>query len=126
MAEVAREGVQILLGKLFTLPTQRSPDGPLAMLPKPSTILPRAKPLPKPKPQTKWEQFANAKGISKTIRDKQVWDEEKQEWVQRWGRGGKNKEVEEQWIHELKDNAGKLAFLFLQRNVYIPDHPLSV
>ena len=104
----ATNGVQHLLAKLFALPTQSSLDGPLAMLPKPTTPLPRAKPLPKPKPPTKWEQFARAKGISKTIRDKKVFDEERQEWVNRWGKDGKNKDKEEQWIQELPDSAGAL------------------
>ena len=113
LAETAREGVQLFLGKLFSLPTQSSPDGPLALLPKPTTPLPRAKPLPKPKPPTKWEQFAAAKGISKTIKDRKVWDEERQEWVNRWGMHGKNKDKEEQWIHELPDKAGKYCpFLY--------------
>ena len=70
---------------LFSLPTTSSEDGPVAQLPPPTTQLPRAKPLPKPKPLTKWEKFAKAKGIQKKVREKKVWDEEKQEWVDRWG-----------------------------------------
>ncbi|PVF96459.1 RRS1-domain-containing protein [Serendipita vermifera] len=101
----ARDGIQALVNSLFSLPIQKTQDGPLAVLPPIETPLPRAKPLPKPEPLTKWEQFAKAKGIQKKIRDKKVWDEEKQEWVQRWGRHGKNKEIEEQWIHEIPDNA---------------------
>jgi regulator of ribosome biosynthesis len=95
---------------LFGLPTQPSDDGPIATLPAPTTTLPRAKPLPKPKPPTKWERFAAAKGIQKTVRDRRVWDEERQEWVNRWGWNGKNKDQEEQWIHEVPDNARKFAF----------------
>lgn len=40
------------------------------------------------------------------MNEKKVWDEERQEWVNRWGKDGKNKEKEEQWIHEVKANAG--------------------
>ncbi|PPR02658.1 hypothetical protein CVT24_002141 [Panaeolus cyanescens] len=105
LQSLARDGVQSLFASLFSLPTKQSPDGPLAILPPPVYQLPRAKPLPKPKPPTKWERFAAAKGIQKKVRDKKVWDEEKQEWVNRWGRNGKNKEVEEQWIHEVPANA---------------------
>jgi regulator of ribosome biosynthesis len=101
----ARDGVQALINGLFNLPIRKSGDGPLAMLPPIETALPRAKPLPKPKPPTKWEQFAAAKGIQKTRRERKVWDEEKQEWVNRWGRGGKNKDVEEQWAVEVPANA---------------------
>ena len=80
------------------------------MLPSIETALPRAKPLPKPKAPTKWEQFAAAKGIQKKRREKKVWDEEKQEWVDRWGRGAKNKEVEEQWAVEVPANARTSQF----------------
>ncbi|KAI0029929.1 RRS1-domain-containing protein [Vararia minispora EC-137] len=105
LQSTARDGVQVLLSALFSLPTTSSPDGPLAQLPPPTTTLPRAKPLPKPKPPTKWEKFARAKGIQKTRKDKKEWDEEKQEWVNRWGWKGKNKEEETQWLSEVPANA---------------------
>jgi regulator of ribosome biosynthesis len=79
------------------------------MLPPIETPLPRAKPLPKPKPMTKWELFAKAKGIQKKVREKKIWDEEKQEWVERWGKNGKNKQLEEQWITEVPANAREYA-----------------
>ncbi|KAF8514882.1 ribosome biogenesis regulatory protein-domain-containing protein [Hysterangium stoloniferum] len=101
----ARDGCQVLITSLFALPVQATGDGPLAKLPPTTTLLPRSKPLPKPKPPTKWEQFAAAKGIQKTRKDKKVFDEEKQEWVNRWGKDGKNREKEDQWITELPDNA---------------------
>ncbi|KAH0840271.1 ribosome biogenesis regulatory protein-domain-containing protein [Lanmaoa asiatica] len=111
LQSTARDGIQALIAALYTLPIHPSPDGPLAQLPPPTTPIPRAKPLPKPKPPTKWERFAASKGIQKKRREKAVWDEEKQEWVHRWGRDGKNKEKEEQWIHEVKDGCG-CVFLF--------------
>jgi regulator of ribosome biosynthesis len=107
LQSTARDGIQCLFSALFTLPTQASPDGPLAKLPPPVTQLPRSKPLPKPKPPTKWERFAAAKGIQHKKRDRREWDEEKQEWVNRWGRDGKNKQKEEQWITEVPANAGE-------------------
>ncbi|KAI6034841.1 ribosome biogenesis regulatory protein-domain-containing protein [Pisolithus orientalis] len=105
LKSTARDGIQALVAALYALPTESSVDGSFAKLPPPTTQLPRAKPLPKPKPLTKWEKFAAVKGIQKKRRDKKVWDEQKQEWVNRWGRGGKNKEKEDQWIHEVKANA---------------------
>jgi hypothetical protein len=120
----ARDGVQVLINSLFSLPVQKTQDGPLAVLPPIETPLPRAKPLPKPKPPTKWEVFARAKGIQKKIRDKKVWDEEKQEWVQRWGRHGKNKETEEQWITEIPDNARTFSFICISEVLTIPLIPL--
>jgi len=41
------------------------------------------------------------------------WDEDRQEFVARWGRGGLNKKVEEQWITEVKVGAGEFEFLLL-------------
>ncbi|KAF8339043.1 ribosome biogenesis regulatory protein-domain-containing protein [Cantharellus anzutake] len=105
LSELAREGTQAIFQSLFSLPTKQSPDGPLAQLPNPTTLLPRAKPLPKPKPPTKWEQFVAAKGIRQRRKESKVWDDNKQDWVRRWGRGGKNKEKEEQWLHEIPDGA---------------------
>jgi regulator of ribosome biosynthesis len=109
----AQDGVQSLLVALFALPTQSSLDGPLAQLPPPITPLPRTKPLPKPKAPTKWERFAAAKGIQKKRRDKKVWDEERQEWINRWGIDGNNKTKEEQWIAEVPANAGALSLFIL-------------
>ena len=115
LQSTAREGVQVLISSLISLPTQQSPDGAIAILPPPTTQLPRQKPLPKPKAPTKWEKFAAAKGIQKKKRERKVWDEEKQDWVDRWGRKGKNKETEDQWLTEVPANAGKLeaALIFL-------------
>ena len=46
---------------------------------------------------TKWQAFAATKGIApKPRRDRLVFDEEKQDWVPKWGYKGKNKETEEQ------------------------------
>ncbi|EED78367.1 predicted protein [Postia placenta Mad-698-R] len=105
LQSTARDGVQALINALFALPTTPSADGPLAQLPPPTTQLPRAKHLPKPKPPTKWEQFARAKGIQKKRKDKKVWDEEKQDWVDRWGWKGANKKEETQWLSEVRANA---------------------
>lgn len=110
LQSIARDGVQVLISALLQLPTKPSSDGPLTILPPPTTPLPRAKPLPTPKPPTKWEQFAATKGIQKKKRERAVWDEERQEWRNRWGRGGVNKEGEGAWLTEVKANAG--GFLF--------------
>ena len=72
LQSIAHDGIQVLFTTLFLLPTKSSPNGPLAILPTPTYQLPNAKPLPKPKQLTKWEQFAAV--------------EEKQEWVNWWGK----------------------------------------
>lgn len=69
-------------------------------------MLPREKPVPKPKQPTKWERFAKEKGISHKKKETKVWDDDKQDWVRRWGRDGKNKEGENVWLTEVKASAG--------------------
>ena len=105
-----------LLSTLYALPTRPSALGPIIDPPPPTTLLPREKHLPKPKPPTKWERFAAEKGISHKTREREVWDEARQEWVARWGKGGKNKEVEEQWIQEIKPGSGRFRFYFFEES----------
>lgn len=113
LENTARRGVQLLVNRIFALPTKYiSAEGVFAILPKDVlTVLPREKPLPKIKKEaTKWEQFAKSKGIApKAKRDKLIYDEEKQEWVPRWGYKGANKDKEEQWIYEVPANQGKIS-----------------
>lgn len=107
----AHKGVSSLISNLIaTLPLKVHPDhGPILTLPLPSTLLPRAKPLPKPKPLTKWQEFAKKKGIADTKKKegKLVYDEATQEWVPKWGYKGNNKKEEEQWIHEVPFGKGE-------------------
>jgi regulator of ribosome biosynthesis len=109
---------QHLLQTLFTLPLTRTPTGPFAQLPVSHShaILPREKHLPKPKPLTKWERFAKEKGISHKKKDKMVWDEDLSDWVPRWGKGGKNKDVEEAWIREVKQGDGECQIPWFWQN----------
>ncbi|CAO1624592.1 unnamed protein product [Parajaminaea phylloscopi] len=104
----AHKALSSLFASLIsTLPVTMNADhGPILSLPLPSTPLPRAKPLAKPKPLTKWQQFARKKGIAenKKKEGKLVYDEDTKEWVPRWGFKGANKKVQEQWIHEVPAN----------------------
>ncbi|BGP38764.1 Rhodanese-related sulfurtransferase [Rhodotorula kratochvilovae] len=101
----ARDGIQLLVNELWSQNTRVVDDDVIASLPPIATALPREKPLPKLAPETKWQAFAKAKGIApKEKKDRMVYDEERQEWVPRWGYKGKNKDKEEQWIHEVPNN----------------------
>jgi hypothetical protein len=65
---------------------QEAALGRVVDLPQPLTRLPREKPLPKPKPPTRWERFAKEKGIQKRQkRSSQVWDENSGSWKRRHG-----------------------------------------
>ena len=102
--QTARDCVQSLLNDLLTTcPIQATSSGAHMKLPKPTFELPREKPLPTPKPETKWEKFAKKKGIKDKRRGegKMEFDEEKGEWVPKWGYKGRNKDGERDWIVEL-------------------------
>ncbi|KIX97868.1 uncharacterized protein Z520_06646 [Fonsecaea multimorphosa CBS 102226] len=120
LRQIARDGAQSLLNTLLTTcPIQSTPEGLIMTLPAPQHYLPRWKPLPKPKPPTKWELFARKKGIGKyggslkggaaqeERRKNLVYDEESGEWVKKWGYKGRNKKDESDWLVELDDEAVK-------------------
>lgn len=85
LQSLTRDNTQLLLNKVWELPTERIEEAIVVRLPAPVTILPRAKPVPKPKPLTKWQEFAKAKGIDKKKKDKLKWDEQLQKWVPLFG-----------------------------------------
>lgn len=68
----------MLINNIWELPVERVDEAIVATLPKPEYILPRSRVIPKPKPLTKWQQFAKEKGIQtkKKSRSKLKWDEE--------------------------------------------------
>ncbi|KAL2650919.1 hypothetical protein R1flu_019047 [Riccia fluitans] len=100
--EKARELVQALSDKLYELPASVDKVGRIVTLPPPSTRLPREKPIPKPRPPTKWEQFAQKKGITKRKRSKLEYDDQTDEWRRRHGYKRVNDESEIPWV-EAKD-----------------------
>ena len=65
LLSLARDNTQLLLNSIWDLETERVEDAVTAKFPPPSTILPREKPVPKPKAPTKWEKYAKEKGIEK-------------------------------------------------------------
>ncbi|KAK9284816.1 hypothetical protein L1049_023993 [Liquidambar formosana] len=79
------ELVQAIADTLFNLPSTEDLDGPLVKLPPPTTKLPRSKHLPKPKPPTKWEEFAKKRGIKNRKKDKILYDEQTGTWKRRHG-----------------------------------------
>ncbi|CAL4972875.1 unnamed protein product [Urochloa decumbens] len=79
------ELAQAVANALFALPPSEDRDGPIVHLPPPTIRLPREKHLPKPKPPTKWELFAKAKGITKHKKNKREWDEQTQSWKRTYG-----------------------------------------
>jgi len=99
----SRDDIQLLYNKLFSLPTNKPPGGDmgvLADLPKGTTVIPREKPVPKPKPETKWEKYAKLKGIQKKKKDRMIYDENG-ELRPRWGYNRVN-DPKDEWVVEAK------------------------
>ncbi|EMG46764.1 RRS1 Regulator of ribosome biosynthesis [Candida maltosa Xu316] len=121
LTSVTRDNVQLLINQILSLPVKTTTDThgsstgqnstmTLIQLPDPTTILPREKPIPKAKPLTKWQEFAQRKGIkAKEKSGKMVYDEEKGEWVPKWGYKGKNKDLDDQWLVEVDDKVKNTA-----------------
>ncbi|XP_066481818.1 ribosome biogenesis regulatory protein homolog [Tiliqua scincoides] len=117
---LARDNTQLLVGRLWGLPAERAESGAgpvVAQLPEPSTRLPREKPLPRPRPPTRWEQFARLKGIRPTRKKRGtlVWDEAAKEWRRRWGYRRAGGDPSRQWLLEVPDTADPLEDQFAKR-----------
>ncbi|ORX67945.1 RRS1-domain-containing protein [Linderina pennispora] len=105
LKEISRDGAQLMINELFSLPTVVDDDSVYAQLPKPQTTLPREKPLPKEKAETRWEKFAKIKGIQTRKHSRMVFDEESGEYKPRFGyKSAKNEEMN-QWAIPVPDNA---------------------
>ena len=85
LRSLATKVTQSLIRQVFTLPSHATPDGRMVALPTPQFALPRFKPVPKPKPLTKWQKFAKEKGIVKKKQSKLLYDETAQDWKRRHG-----------------------------------------
>ena len=108
----ARDSTQLIVNQLWQCKTQIYADDVIAVLPPPTEPIPREKPVPKPRPPTKWEQFAKDKGIKKRKKYSKVWDEESKSWKTTWGRhkaiGEKErKDYEENLRKEMEEDAQK-------------------
>lgn len=94
--------VKTLFDKVLSdIDNNQSHNG-LVSLPKTTIILPRSKPIPKPRQPTKWELFAKSKGIVRQKRGGKVFDESTKMWVPRHGsKSIKNRKMNN-WCHEEK------------------------
>ncbi|GFE54015.1 ribosome biogenesis regulatory protein protein [Babesia ovis] len=86
LRSLARENTQLLVNRIFALNRVTTEDGIFATLPNEDAItMPRMYPLPKPKAKTRWQLFAEARGIKKHKRSRLVFDKTVNDWVPRWG-----------------------------------------
>ncbi|MEQ2235283.1 Rhodanese- sulfurtransferase [Ilyodon furcidens] len=111
---LARDNTQLLINEIWKLPTERIAEVIVAKLPEQTTRLPREKPPPKPRPPTRWEQFAKLKGIQKKKKTNLVWDETAKEWRRRWGYKRANDNTKD-WLVEVPETADPNEDQFAKR-----------
>ncbi|CAJ1373142.1 unnamed protein product [Effrenium voratum] len=106
LAAYSRDSVQLLVNKLFVLPRNKGDEGTLIALPAEEVFrLPRAKPIPKEKPKTRWDKFMEERNMKKRKRSRLVWDEIEGDWKPRWGyKSAKKSQENANWVHEVGDN----------------------
>ncbi|ORX47164.1 RRS1-domain-containing protein [Hesseltinella vesiculosa] len=112
LKEMTRDNVQLVVNGIFELPVKTSDHGILAELPDRTTVLPREKPLPKEKPMTRWEKFAQTKGIQNRKRERMVWDDDRQEYVPRWGYKGGAKDGTQDWLIEVPNSVDPMTDMY--------------
>ncbi|KAK4166669.1 ribosomal biogenesis regulatory protein [Cladorrhinum sp. PSN259] len=111
LTSIARDGAQVLINQLLTTCAITSTkDGVLLSLPAPHTALPREKPVPQAKPETKWQAFAKRRGIKPKTREQRrnlQYNTEKGEFERKWGYKGANKAGQDDAIIEVPFNSVK-------------------
>ncbi|KAG5473053.1 hypothetical protein CUR178_02969 [Leishmania enriettii] len=100
--------LKALLGEFVDLPTEVKKSKyesatSLVQLPQPVMSLPREKAPPKPKPLTAWQKFALKKGIDiHRKKANRVFDEDRQEWMDKWGKRAREDREKYDWLREVK------------------------
>ncbi|KAH0478091.1 MAG: uncharacterized protein KVP18_004147 [Porospora cf. gigantea A] len=86
--EQAQETCSAFLGHILALPRLTTDEGTFIVLAEHPTIkLPREMPALTEKPKTRWQKYAESKGIKlNKKREKLVWDEASKSWRPRHGR----------------------------------------
>lgn len=117
-AQRVRESAQLIINEIFENTEHVNVDGVMcAKLPiqEVNIFLPREKPLPKEKPKTKWEQFAETKGIKKRRKARMEWDDTTKQWIPAWGYKSKRHQKNKEWAIEIPDQAPDDTDMFQKR-----------
>uniref|UniRef100_A0A1B0DDR1 Ribosome biogenesis regulatory protein n=1 Tax=Phlebotomus papatasi TaxID=29031 RepID=A0A1B0DDR1_PHLPP len=115
LLNLTRDNVQLLLNDLWQQPTETVEESVLAQLPAPNHKLPRERKIPEPKPLTKWQKFAQEKGIKKQPRMKKVYDQEQEKWVPTYGYKRAAAEKDRDWVLEVPGNADPMEDQFQKK-----------
>ncbi|XP_023015633.1 ribosome biogenesis regulatory protein homolog [Leptinotarsa decemlineata] len=116
LRDLARDNAQLLVNQIWDLPTERVDGIVVGKFPPQKTVLPRMKPVPRPKPLTKWQQFAKDKGIQKKKKNKLSWDEQLRKWVPTYGFKRAQSEKEKSWLLEVPGNADPMEDQFAKKS----------
>ena len=111
---LARDNTQLLINQLWRLPTERVEEAVVARLQEPATRLPREKPLPRPWPLTRWQQFARLKGILPKKKTNLLWEEASGQWRRRWGYKLAWDDTKE-WVIEVPGSSNPMEDQFAKR-----------
>ncbi|XP_075936623.1 ribosome biogenesis regulatory protein homolog [Anarhichas minor] len=114
LRSLARDNTQLLINEIWKQPTERVDEAIVTKLPDTVTPLPREKPPPKPRPPTKWEEFARLKGIQNKKNTNLVWDENAKDWRRRWGYK-RAKDDTKEWLIEVPVTADPNEDQFAKR-----------
>ncbi|CAG9863544.1 unnamed protein product [Phyllotreta striolata] len=112
LLQLTRDNTQLLINQIWELPTERVEEAIVVKLPIQKTRLPRMKPIPKPRPLTRWEEFAKAKGIVKKKKAKLSWDEHLKKWIPLYGFKKAQSEKEKDWVLEVPENVNPMEDQF--------------
>jgi len=115
LKNLARDNTQLLFNKIWQLPIEKVDNVIVCSLPATTTLLPREKKIPKPKPPTKWELFAQKQGIGNKKRGRMIFDEESKTWKPRFGYKRGNDATKE-WCLEVPENADPNEDQFEKKN----------
>ncbi|KAL6054299.1 hypothetical protein STEG23_009767 [Scotinomys teguina] len=111
---LARDNTQLLINQLWQLPTECVEEAVVARLPEPVTRLTCEKPLPRPRPLTRWQQSARLKGIHPKKKTNLVWDEVSGQWWRLWGYKRSRDDTKE-WVIEVPGGADPMEDQFAKR-----------
>jgi Ribosome biogenesis regulatory protein (RRS1) len=104
-----QEGLSEFFQRMKALPTKYDLSRSIYVLPEKEACeevrFPRSREIPREKEKTRWQVFAEEKGIKKKSGRKggRVRDEETGEYAPAFGRGSRS-DVDRNWLIELKDN----------------------
>ncbi|XP_037933882.1 ribosome biogenesis regulatory protein homolog [Teleopsis dalmanni] len=115
LTALTRDNTQLIINAIWELQTERVDECIVAKLPAPTTVLPRLRKVPGPKPLTKWEKFAKEKGIKKKTKDKKTYDQVLDKWVPAYGYKRAEAEKERDWVLEVPKNVDPNEDMFQKK-----------